>query len=595
VRGGLPSSSRRLGLAFLGALAVLVAIDSALPQGFVRANGILDQGLLHGFSDCDPETFARLGHTASSIDVPGFPALGRVSVRMELLRPRDLRVVEDPEASLSGSTLSASVRADASGRLTLHFQDPAGKRRGIFDLVRLTLRGSPGLGPLGRLGALAALLLLLGVYSAWATEGRSPVMVFVLGAVVIDLAFLAFRFYLVSLLPGLLGLFAVGLVFAVVLDRAGVPRRHGRLVLPLLLFRLGLVLLPSFPVIDLEFHAHNVERFRNGEVLKSRAPGAERGEALPVPYPPALYAVLAALPAGSEEILLRGVMGLLEGTAPLLVFLALRAGGADAEVAGWGAAIHAALPEGILVLGKGIAANILGSWVTLLFAWAYLQGAGVVLLGALLSLVFLSHFGQTLCVLCLLLVLLVPREGRGRLLAAAGGAALLSFAVYYREVLGLAAGGLSILGGHAQGAPGAFFRVRVIRILKTVQDLALKFGGGSLALLVAGAALPARLGQLLKAWFAVGLGLGLVALLTPIPLRFEYFLLAPVAMRGAYGAVAWEAAGRGRVASRLVTLCLIVEVAIGVFLVFQRFDLISVIQESDRWEFPFLWCGRVQG
>jgi hypothetical protein len=594
--GFLPGPSRPLGLAFLAALGLTLALDAALPRGFLRANGILDQGLLRGFSECDKETFTRLGHTASVIEVPAFAPLSVVEAQVELLRPRDLRLVEDQEAVFSKNAIKATLRADENGSVSLHLQDQGGKKRGIFELVRVTLVGTPGLGPWRRLLSETALLLLLGLFALWAIpEGRGATLVFLVSAGLFDLALVFFRFYLLAALPGLLLLLLLALPFALLLGALGVPRRHGRLILPVFLFRLGLVLLPSFPAIDLEFHAHNVERFRNGEILKSRAPGAERGESLPVPYPPALYALLATFPPGSEETLLRAGMGLLEGTAPLLVFLSLRAAGASSEVAGYGALIHVLLPEGILVLGKGIAANILASWATLFFAWAYLRRAGVALLAALLSLVFVSHFGASLCLGLLLVLLLAHREDQKGLLVASLIAAVVSFAVYYREVLALATGILSNLGGHAQGAPSAFFRLRWVRVLKTLQDLLLKFGGGSLVLLRFGSDLPPRLGRLLRAWFRVGIGLGLLALLTPIPLRFEYFLLAPVAMRGAYGAEALEREGRGSSLAFLLALCLLVQVAIGIFLLFQRFDLISVIQESDRWGFPFLWCARVSG
>ena len=75
----------------------------------------------------------------------------------------------------------------------------------------------------------------------------------------------------------------------------------------------------------------------------------------------------------------------------------------------------------MLVLGKGIAANILGSWATLWVAWAWLRKSTLPLMAALLALTFLSHSGsEPLVGLMLPWLLATPGVESKRSLLAAG-------------------------------------------------------------------------------------------------------------------------------------------------------------------------------
>ncbi|HWX24117.1 MAG TPA: hypothetical protein VN083_03705 [Vicinamibacteria bacterium] len=605
-------ASRPLGFALLGVLALALTADLLWPRGSARANGILDERFFLGFSDYDAETKSRLGHTASRIEIPGLPRGGRAEVTLELSssEPRTLRIFDGGgpvgEARLSGSPqgVFVLVQADSSGTAHLRLEDSGGKKRGIFSLGGVLVRGAPGAMPTTRLLLEAALVALLGLLAAWGFEAPlSQVLALLVPALPLLAAVLFERLYAFAYAPFLLRLLLAGLAFVGLAELLGVPRSASRVLVPVFVLRLGLAVLPSFPSIDVDFHAHNVERFRSGEVLKSRAPGAARGESLPVPYPPALYAILAPLAGGADAApLVRLAGGLLEGTAPLLLFLVVRGGGGSPDTAGAAAVVNACLPESVLILGKGVAANMLGSSATLLVAWALVRGVSLPLLAALLTLTFLSHLGASVCLLFLLLFLLVSdvRSGETRrartILVATLIASGFAWLIYYREVVSLTLASIATLGRHLQGTPSSFVRVRFVRLGKTAQDLLLKFGGGSLVLAFWGQKrLPERLGRLVRAWMWAGVTLGWVAILTPIPLRFEYFLTAPVSIVAGFGADALKRSGRGRLVTVLLAASLFLEVLIGVFLLFQRFSLISVIQESDRWLFPFLWDDRVTG
>ena len=125
------------------------------------------------------------------------------------------------------------------------------------------------------------------------------------------------------------------------------------------LLRTGVALQPGFPSIDAAIHSENLQRFRAGEVIRSAAPALDYQE-VPFPYPTAFYAIAAPLarvewPTPQFPILL--VLGLLEGTMPILLLLLARAAGASDAAAAFAAAVLAALPEGVLVLAKGIGPN----------------------------------------------------------------------------------------------------------------------------------------------------------------------------------------------------------------------------------------------
>jgi hypothetical protein len=366
-----------------------------------------------------------------------------------------------------------------------------------------------------------------------------------------------------------------------------------------LFVRLAFAVHPASPSANATFHAHRVWAFAGGALISGRAPGPAP-QPLDVPYPPLLYALLSPLfqwGMADGEQLVRGLMALLEGTAPLLVFALTRAGGASLNAASYAAAAAAVMPEGVLVLAKGIAANILGNWLTVVAVAVMLRDASLVVATGSLLVALLSHFGAALClggffVLWTSLRLrrreLAPAEA-GAMLAAALLAVAFAWLIYYGDVASLAVASLASIGSHATQDPAGFLRVRWVRVGKTLQDLVLKFGATPLALAAMGLRrgdLPPPLRTLLLSWIGSGLGYGALALLTQLPLRFEYFLLPAVAAAAGLGAEAIERRGRPRLVTLGLAVPFTIQVALALLLIAGRFELISVVMESDRWPFP---------
>src|SRR4029453_9416313 len=89
--------------------------------------------------------------------------------------------------------------------------------------------------------------------------------------------------------------------------------------------------------------------------------------------------------------LVRVATALLEGAAPFLVFALGAAAGLGPAPASVAALLVACMPEGVLVLEKGIAANVLGQVALLLCVWLFVRRAHWLTCGAALPLLLLSH------------------------------------------------------------------------------------------------------------------------------------------------------------------------------------------------------------
>jgi hypothetical protein len=96
-----------------------------------------------------------------------------------------------------------------------------------------------------------------------------------------------------------------------------------------------------------------------------------------------------------------------------------------------------------------------------------------------------------------------------------------------------------------------------------------------------------RLRDLLACWLLAAAALGLLAVVTPLAFRFEYFAAPAGAMAAGLGAESWRDAGRGRWVAALWAVSFALQCAIGVLLLFGRFEIISVIIPSPRWAWPF--------
>jgi hypothetical protein len=253
------------------------------------------------------------------------------------------------------------------------------------------------------------------------------------------------------------------------------------------------------------------------------------------------------------------------------------------------------MPEGLLMVPKGVAANVAGAWLGLLAVWAVIARASPLIVGGALALAFLGHPGSAASLAGLVVVwagfaVRYGAETRPRataVVAAAAAGAFVAWVLYYREVAALTRESLGHWTGEAGRRPSAFFRVRWVHLGKMAQDVAFKFGLGPFVLAVAGlaGALPPRLRALLQAWVVVtGTGsLAVLAVVTPIALRFEYFVAPALAM--AAGVAADRAYGRGR--SFLVqaawAVALALQVALGLAIHSGRLDPINLIIPSTRW------------
>jgi hypothetical protein len=371
---------------------------------------------------------------------------------------------------------------------------------------------------------------------------------------------------------------------------ARVPRSVARWVMAAAVVQLVLVANLRFGMIDAPWHTRNLWTFTAGGLTVSTAPGLEQ-----VPYPPAFYALLSPLSSGApwgDLFLVRFGMAVLQAASPLLVLALMRAGGASIRAASAGAIAAAVMPEALLVDAKGIACNIFGSFAGLLVIVAALRRVPLPLLAGLLAIAFLGHAGAGLSLAILLMSWWTDQWRRGELdarrwigqVAAMAAAAAFAWLVYYREVAAV----LAPMGGPTNPEVGV---VRWFRVGKILQDLVLKFGVLPVLLAAAGwrAPLPPALRTLLRCWFLAGFALALVAVLTPFPLRFEFFLLPAIAAAAGGGA---ERLVMGRRltpaavnAAWLATFAL--QVLIGARLLQDRFEIIAVIMESPRWPFPF--------
>jgi hypothetical protein len=283
----------------------------------------------------------------------------------------------------------------------------------------------------------------------------------------------------------------------------------------------------------------------------------------------------------------------LEGSAPLLVLLIMRAAGASGRAAALAAVAACVMPEGLLMVPKGIAANVTGSWLGLVAVWAVMARASPPIVGGAMALAYLGHPGSAASLAGLVVVWAVlavrsgaeTRQRAALVVGAAAAGALLAWLAYYREVAALTRESLGYWRGEAGRSPTAFFRVRGVHLGKMAQDVALKFGLGPFVLAVAGflGGLPERLRPLLQAWMLVGMALAALAVLTPFALRFEYFVAPALAMAAGVAADRAYERGRAGLVNAAWSIALALQVAVGLWLHSGRLDPINLIIPSPRW------------
>ncbi|MCU0242346.1 MAG: hypothetical protein MUF51_07970, partial [Vicinamibacteria bacterium] len=129
---------------------------------------------------------------------------------------------------------------------------------------------------------------------------------------------------------------------------------------------------------------------------------------------------------------------------------------------------------------------------------------------------------------------------------------------------------------------------RWFRLGKIAQDSLLKFGLLPLFLAVMGyrrASGPLR--DLLSAWFVSGGLLGLLAVLTPFSLRFEYFLVPAVAMAAGLGAAQLIETRRVRWVQVIWLIVFALQFISACLMLTHHYQMIAVIMDSPRGTAPF--------
>ncbi|HEV7501872.1 MAG TPA: hypothetical protein VGQ33_17785, partial [Vicinamibacteria bacterium] len=487
--------------------------------------------------------------------------------------------------------VDATAFTDGRGELTLQVRPATGAPESPFPLrvSAVQLGWRRGAAPAGRsLGLYALIAVCLGAWAfpmktAWGYWGA--LLFPTVGiAILLHSAGLYVRMYLPALAVAAVG----SSVILLVALRLGLSAPSTRWIAGLAAARIALALLPAFPSIDAVFHAHNVDRYQAGMVITSEVSDAVGGSHA-IPYGVTLYALLAPfLPPGDyarAEMAIRATMALLESTAPLVVFLIMRTAGASASAASGAGQIAAALPESLLVVAKGIAANIFGQWLSLWAVWALLRRGSILVPTVLIGLVVATHPGAavTLGALVALWALLLAgpartRKEAARLLACLAAGGLLGVLLYYRNALGLVWEFWSHVHEFARGEP--FVAFRWVHLGKLAQNLVLKLGGLPVVLAAAywrDARAEGALRTLVAAWLRAFALFAVLALFTPLAFRFEYFFAPAVAMAAAarYADSPWL--------RRATIVAASIQLALGLAALYGRFDLINVIIPSMRW------------
>jgi hypothetical protein len=590
------------------AVLALLALDHGGRGALLDADGWRDRPFFRDFGAFQAEGF-RIASPRSELKLVGlWPSRSvdvAAAVASALPKGQDVEVwangalVHRSDVGGQYGVLRFTASTDARGALGLRFVAPRARAEGALRVTWVRVdRGPRGPWPWRRAPLYAAALLVPALAALW-LGARTRVVAAVIGvaAALLAAALALARVELVFWLPRATACAAAGLALAVVVARLlRVPRGAAAWWGAALAFRFLLLPLPDLASIDLTFHAHNVERFQRGEVLGSAVSDAS-GQAIFIPYPPALYAALSPLVPHADtargEWVVRWTMIVLEGSVPLLVLLIARGAGASPRAAALALAAAAVMPEGLLMVPKGVAANVAGSWLALLAVWAVVARASPVVVAGAMALAYLGHPGSAASLAALVVAWAVlavragaePRRRALEVVAAAAAGAFVAWALYYREVAALTRDSLGHWRGEAGRTPASFFRVRWVHVGKMLQDVAFKFGLGPFLLAVAGVAgpLPPRLRALLHAWLATTGVLAAFAVLTPFALRFEYFVAPALAL--AAGVAADRALERGRAGwvRAAWSVALALQVGLGLWLHSGRLDPINVIIPSPRW------------
>jgi hypothetical protein len=307
---------------------------------------------------------------------------------------------------------------------------------------------------------------------------------------------------------------------------------------------------PCMVVSDAVFHANNLRKVAAGDWhLTSITPHVPPFR---IPYGVSFYVLLLPwLRAGLDPVtLVRAGAAISSLLATVAVFRLLA--GQCAARAGLAVIALQLLPISFDLFSYGNLSNVFGHAVTVAFFCWWAGGLpGGFVVGALLLVVGgLSHFGCLIVLSALVSGLLLARrdhsrENRPRVLAAALGFSLI--ALYYAQFLELVIPQVSrLMEGAGRGErPGLLEAgLRQVRI-------ALRHWGAPaffLALLGRPRRKTDELGRDLAVYWAVALVLGLLAVVSPLEVRYTYAFTLPLSVAAADGLLWLAGRGWGRVA-----------------------------------------------
>ena len=307
---------------------------------------------------------------------------------------------------------------------------------------------------------------------------------------------------------------------------------------------------PVMPVSDVQFHAHKLLQVAGGDWFPVSV--TQHAQPFEFPYGVAFYALLVPFARGGIDpvVLVRwgAALASLAASAALFATVAPR----SAERAALATAALQLLPLTFDMFSYGNLSNVFGQSLTVMFFWWWSGSApGGPLVGAVLvALAALAHFSSAVVLGVLALTLGVVRWRAGtldrtRVIAVVAG--LGAAGLYYATFLPLIVQQLPRL--REGGGTGRVSRGLLGEAWDEVRWLRIRWGLPAIVLGLLGRPRP-RLGALdrdVAAFWAAGAVLAVVALVTPVEVRYVYALTAPLAIGMADGLAALAARGRNGV------------------------------------------------
>ncbi|MET0555165.1 MAG: hypothetical protein ABW221_19135 [Vicinamibacteria bacterium] len=321
---------------------------------------------------------------------------------------------------------------------------------------------------------------------------------------------------------------------------------------------------PLMVVSDAVFHANNLGRVAAGDLFLTSV--TQHARPFRFPYGVSFYVLLVPLArAGVDAVALVRCGAALAGVAAAGALFALLVPRGPA-LAALAVVVLQLLPVTFDVLSFGNLSNAFAQSVTVLFfAWWAGRARATWMTGALLfTLAATAHLSAfvVLVVLAACLAWVRRRDLRAdRTRLAAVGAGLLAAGAYYAAFVPLVLGQLGRLGegggGAGEGAAAA--------LLRPLLAVLAQWGVPAIALAAFGWPPPDAAGRDLRALWGAGAVLCLVALLSPLDVRYLYALTCAVAVAAAAGCLRlWRSGGAQRALAVLAGLALAAQGLLGV-------------------------------